>query len=274
MGKWTLGLIMLLGAISAGSTPTARLAKDGAQFPAAADRKIDMQLPVVGKAIGSLPEEFAGGRIYSLKASRDKLPKCFMCNDFEPEWFALDVAGADVVGIKLTDGRISELHYRFDRSMHPKALSMLKEFRRVGDPEKEKKGGGLAGCAQVTVKENPVVIDSCSFDVKIAYSPIEWNISYEQPAAEVCEAMRACNPCHGMTIEQATIIFGEPQYRSASGTRIQLQWEMKAADYRWYNSGRLGGMSGPQYVGEKVVRSVAADFVDGKMTGFSDSSRD
>jgi hypothetical protein len=128
------------------------------------------------------------------------------------DWFAWDVAGADVVGFDLTDGVISRivLYYK-----NPEVAKKKADQDYPGDTP----------CPWVLVNDNGAVRLEADFTETIHYI-----VKAQIADQKIAEAMKRKEIIRGMSKEAAVAMFGKPYHEHDNGKEDRCSWQVKRGE--------------------------------------------
>jgi hypothetical protein len=280
---------MLLPLLSAaGPKPSQRLTADGAQYPEAEPRRVEVDLPLVHKWLGGLPEEVTSTRIYSIDATvpivknwREKLVQHGI-DDSDFQFITNGLAGSDTTLIGVSNGRVQRLGLFFPHLTPTRAQSILSPFEKTGTASKSGRNwfriskagirffGILAGTHknyEATPHElkgwyfgastsSGIKEDSYFSLITLGIHPVDWYVMHNKLSSEVSKAMLSGRLAKGMAEDEAILVLGKP---SAKGTTERagserLFWRIPAMT-------ETGGVS---------LTEVWAELSDGVVNTFED----
>ncbi|HEY8665551.1 MAG TPA: hypothetical protein VIL86_02750 [Tepidisphaeraceae bacterium] len=252
-------LLMLLLAPAWVAGAETRKSADGADYLPAGKRKLDIKLPWVNQALGSLPEEFSTGKIYSLDAEVDAVRKWRSqlkehkvdISDFD--FITRGVGGADLAVFSLAHGRICKIGYLFPYLTADKASALIGPIQKL-DP-KSKSGDDWI---TATVKDVGFVIlqrGTHSRKVQPEYHPrlgekphppppqefhyysfivigadnIDWYALHNHVEPKTLDSIRKRALLEGMTRAEAILTFRDYQCVSRNDGQL-LEWYGEGID--------------------------------------------
>jgi hypothetical protein len=193
-----LGAILVLAnAVLAHAAPAAtRKSADGIELPPAADHKFHVIMPFVATVLGARPEEI--GHVFNTKQSAELLAKK-TTTGLESEWFVINHDGADVVGLSLTDGRVSKAVLYFQTITDARIAAVRKQLDAHSD-----------NTIKVTIK--PITDDTKKQSLVLVFEadPIEFYIATHAPTQKIIDGLRAHTYVDGMTDAEAIMIGDGP----------------------------------------------------------------
>lgn len=194
-------LAILFGSVvtlRAGSPAVVRRSADGLDLPAAAPaRTFHANMPIIGAILGVKPEEV--GRVFSAHKSAALLARRSP-RDLGCDWFALNVDGADVMGLGLSDGRVYKVALYYDVATELKVNNLRKQVDAHSDPMVKTTFTPIA--AEKDKKPSLLI----TFEV----DRIEIYIATHALATDMVEALRKREWIASMTDEQAQLIGDGP----------------------------------------------------------------
>jgi hypothetical protein len=127
----TLSMLALASAAMADdSAPKPRVSTDGVEYPSVVgEQRFKTMLPLVRDKLGATPEEFKL-RIFDAKKSKTLLER-HSERPLDCDWFALGLANADIVGLDLTDGRISRIKLIFKTAQEKMPPTVSTELKKI-----------------------------------------------------------------------------------------------------------------------------------------------
>jgi len=258
-----------------------RMSADDVVFPPSAERKLTLNLPILGATIGGPPENLAP-KVFNVEASDRRLDLLRKHKNLPPridgEWFALRTARSDVVTAKLNRGLIVEQWYYF---YSPQAFASAQKLRKlIGDkagintPDNwstlyfkdddtkirvEFRGKHINADGSVSPGNANVAV------LHIQVDPVHWYLLYNEVTPDIDQAMRTGKVIQGMSINQARLMFGEPDSVTVlEEQQTKMQWSFK--------SGYIGipTPSGTRISGGKLKRILTVLADNGIITAVSD----
>lgn len=186
------------------ATQNARKSADGVELPPALpQRKFHPAVPLAGQILGQKPEEV--GRVFNCKHSAALLAKR-TSQDLGCEWFVINVSGADVVGLGLTDGRVSRLVLFYAVASPTKIANLRKQIESKPDPLVK------ATICPIEVDKKP------SLKIIFEAEPIEFYLAGHPVDAAVADALRRRTWIESMNDEQAMLVGDGPgKYQATFG---------------------------------------------------------
>ena len=204
-------LVLLTAVLAAGAGPSSkpaapRKSADGVALPdALPEKKLQGTLPLIGDKLGSRPEEIAP-RVFSAEKSARTMARLVEGLEKDTEWFAPNAFGATVVGVRLTDGRVTHVRLVYHNIPAVKDKAIRGELTKASP-------GTDPGAREfnLTMGETPVTAyiwregdgDVVTFDL----DEVEWVLAYHPQPAEVTAAIRSHKVIKGMTEPQAVLAF-------------------------------------------------------------------
>jgi hypothetical protein len=192
-----VGSLFLSAWAEAASAPvpaaTVRKSADGLDLPTAgAERKFHVKIALGGAILGEKPDEV--GRVFGTRKSALLLAK-HTRQDLGCDWFVLNSDGADVLGLGLTDGRVSKLVLVAPAA---KVAKLSKQLETYSNP-----------LVRVTIK--PIEEENKpSLIVQLEVDPVEFYLATHTIDGRVADAMRRRTWLAEMTDEQALLIGDGP----------------------------------------------------------------
>lgn len=255
-----------------------RKSAEGVAFPEVVNPNppFKIKLPFIGERLGGIPEDF-GARIHNTAAAGASAPARVRSERAGSEWYCVSLLGADCVGFDLVDGRVSriQLHYL---GSHQSPLKALENGIKSMSPK-------VVANATVEISlpgetEPCVRIHATSEFIEFSFLPVHLYLKTHDVKPEIAKAMRDGKPAMGMTLEQAKILFGEPESSEDAPQGTMVHWETKiwvqahssAASYRAVQVNPwLTDLSAPSVTMVEVPdRRIFGAFRNGVMFDFSD----
>lgn len=123
-------LIFCVLAPAAAPRPERKTA-DGVELPAVlADRRFHSAVPLAGPVLGQRPEDV--GRVFSTKKSQPLLAR-HGAPELGCDWFILNLAGSDVAGLGLMDGRVNKVVLYYEAAPPLKIARLRKQIEANAD---------------------------------------------------------------------------------------------------------------------------------------------
>lgn len=277
-----IALVLALSIASLGQKgPAARKSSDGVDYPVAAQSLWQASLPMIGQRLGDAPDGTAD-KMFNSSASKPLLQKHLNPSLFDFDWFVVGLAGADVGGIDITDGRITRIALLYKKLSKVRAEDTAKKIAAIGHTTASEH-------MRISVKGktgSTMIVMAAIDEGKIEFSvdQVEWSILYHPTKDEIAKAMRSKLPVNGMNIDQAKAAFGKPlSSGSARGGATELVWEQREpitptpASPKWSTDARqsyfdfqAAVLAAPKPVRMRTMRRVAMVFDKGIAIDCSD----
>lgn len=191
---FVVGLLALTCSLLQAGTAVHKSA-DGLDLPVASEKRFRSTLPIAGPLLGQRPEEL--GRVFNAHRSDALLAKR-TSEDLGCEWFVINLAGADVGGIELTEGRVSKVALVYN-TMTPSKLKLIHtQLERIADPRVK------IAFKPLGTEKKPALLLTMQADL------IEFYIASHDIDAKIAEGLRSRTWSAAMTDEQACLIGDGP----------------------------------------------------------------
>jgi hypothetical protein len=194
----TLLLVTIVSIARGATAPSStRTSADGVELPAAvSERKFHATVPYASVILGERPEEV--GRVFNARKSAALLAK-HSAEDLGCDWFVLNADGANVVGLRLTDGQVSKAVLFYEAVTQARVENVRKQF--AAHPDRA-----------VKVDVKPIAGDGKKLSLALTFEvePLEFYLATHSVDAKIAAALRQRTWVEGMTDEQATIVGDGP----------------------------------------------------------------
>jgi hypothetical protein len=204
-------------------TKKIRQSIDGVPFPdVIGQERFKVMLPLVRDKLGATPEE-SGLRIFNTAKSTELLQRRTKAN-IDSEWFAIGFRNADVVGIDLTDGRISKISLWFNHEQTNLSAAVTDGMTKLSRSHEMSDDGTVYILKNSDGSLISVRANAGTLVATFVIDPVDCYLLNHHPATEVATAMRERRPAVAMTVDEASIIWGKPETTAAEGQTQRLEW--------------------------------------------------
>lgn len=244
----------------------ARMTTDGVALPQAGERRFNDALPVIGRAIGSLPEEFAD-RLFAAQKTPDpiKIREVMLLD--KSAFYAIEKYGSSITELILDDGRVSGL------VLHHKNASRdgFVELAKAAGVDVASGTYSYQPCSILTTASTRYMITAKRTTstrppyLRIEVHPVDLYLSKNSGVgSEIAKAMRRGTFARGMTLDECRIVIGWEETKRSTATEGEyFVWEQIEPRFGAEFGGRSGNM---------LVRRVTALISNGKCVAFEDSA--
>lgn len=194
------GLLLVLTLTATHAAPAAapRKSADGLDLPAAAPQRMFMpKIALVGAILGQRPEDV--GRVFNAKKSAALLAR-HTKQDLGCDWFVLNIDGADIAGLTLTDGRVSKVALYYETVNQTRESHLRKQVEGAAD-------GVIKVAIKAIKREND---KKQSLMIEFEVNPIDFYLATHTLDPKVADALRQHIWIAEMTDEQALLIGDGP----------------------------------------------------------------
>lgn len=239
-----------LGA-SANAPPEESASSDGMPYPDAIEKRVTIDMPVLGPILGEKPgAALRGKRVLHTDKSKEPIerakvsiwtdPRTFGIKQPETPWHCFRLAGADTAEIFLTDGRITAVRLHFGRmtDQRAKAIANAMTAQSVnGAPDSPLWEGHVR--VRVKLMRDAVFksVRGYAFPAErvqdgaaillFEIEPTEWYLLCNEVEPRIAEAMRGAKLVVGMTEEEAQLTLVKTcvvKVAATTGETKVLEW--------------------------------------------------
>lgn len=199
-----------------------RRSADGIEFPREIERRpVQVDLPVIGEALGRIPDRVSE-RIHSSEKSRAELDRRTKAKT-RLEWFATGLHGSDVAMLRLTDGRVSLMSLIYSNMNDQRFNQITKEieqFQARQVAQNYRASGGVPIACEI-VRQGKT-----GAQLIAGITPNNWYVLTHNVKPDVADGLKTNKPVVGMTEQELAMVMGrEPSSAQASSVGKDLVWE-------------------------------------------------